>query len=414
MMSCPTPLRLRLAAVLAAASLAGSTAAEASPAESPPARFGDGLCAITQGTCGAPPMIAVLSAFPAELAPLVERATVRETVRVGDRVLRVGTLGDVPVVLGLLGIGLVNAANTTKLVLDRFDVDALVISGVAGSPQRIGDVTAPDTWVEDDGASHPADPALLAIAREVAADPSVTFEKCTPYPLANPDQTVCLGFDPQLVVGGTGQSSDPFHGQPFACVPGGNDVFGCDVATGTTASVRGVVSPSAATDEPEASDMETAAVARETQARGVPFIAFRAVSDGAGDPLNLPGFPTQFFAYYRLAADNAAAVTTAFVTRWGEGRKLGRAGKPRPLEVGASCDWERLATPACSVRRHAPRPVSATVDRCCRLLAETDVDSAAVSRAWQHAARLARAAHGPLGRTCATDLSAALLERAGP
>src|SRR5262249_22363300 len=284
--------------------------------ESPPARFGDGLCAITQGTCGAPPMIAVLSAFPAELAPLVERATVRETVRVGDRVLRVGTLGDVPVVLGLLGIGLVNAANTTKLLLDRFDVDALVVSGVAGSPQRIGDVTAPDTWVEDDGASHPADPSLLAIARAVAAA-SVTFEKCTPYPLDNPVQTVCLDFDPQLVVGGTGQSSDPYQRKPFACVPGGNDVFGCDVATGTTASVPGVGSPSAATDEPEASDMETAAVAREAQARGVPFIAFRAVSDGAGDPLGLPGFPAQFFAYYRLAADNAAAATTAFVTQWG-------------------------------------------------------------------------------------------------
>src|SRR5262249_12607784 len=169
----PTSLCLRLAAMLAAASLAGSTAVDASTAESPPARFGDGLCAITQGTCGAPPMIAVLSAFPAELAPLIERATVRETVRVGDRVLRVGTLGDVPVVLGLLGIGLVNAANTTKLVLDRFDVDALIVSGVAGSPQRIGDVTAPDTWVEDDGASHPVDPTLLAIAREVAADPGV-------------------------------------------------------------------------------------------------------------------------------------------------------------------------------------------------------------------------------------------------
>src|SRR5262249_56535861 len=133
MMSCPPPLRLRLAAVLAAASLAGSTAAEASPAESPPAPFGDGLCAITQGTCDAPPMIAVLSAFPAELAPLVERATVRETVRVGDRVLRVGTLGDVPVVLGLLGIGLVNDANKKKMVLDRLDEDEQGVSGVAGS-----------------------------------------------------------------------------------------------------------------------------------------------------------------------------------------------------------------------------------------------------------------------------------------
>jgi nucleoside phosphorylase len=66
--------------------------------------------------------------------------------------------------------------------------------------------------------------------------------------------------------------------------------------------------------EPLASaDMESAAVAREAARHGLPFIAFRAVSDGPGDPLNLPGFPAQFFAYYRLAADNAAAAAAAFV-----------------------------------------------------------------------------------------------------
>ena len=49
--------------------------------------------------------------------------------------------------------------------------------------------------------------------------------------------------------------------------------------------------------------------------RGVPFIAFRAVSDGEGDPLNLRGFPDQFYAYYPLAAHNAAAAAEAFVSR---------------------------------------------------------------------------------------------------
>ena len=30
----------------------------------------------------------------------------------------------------------------------------------------------------------------------------------------------------------------------------------------------------------------------------------------------LPGFPSQFFVYKQLAADNAAAVTLAFVDAW--------------------------------------------------------------------------------------------------
>ena len=53
--------------------------------------------------------------------------------------------------------------------------------------------------------------------------------------------------------------------------------------------------------------------ARGAAVRGLPFIAFRAVSDGEGDPLGVPGFPAQFFAYYRLAARNATAATVAFL-----------------------------------------------------------------------------------------------------
>jgi hypothetical protein len=37
------------------------------------------------------------------------------------------------------------------------------------------------------------------------------------------------------------------------------------------------------------------------------------VSDGAGDPLGLPGFPSQFVVYRQLAANNAAAVTLALL-----------------------------------------------------------------------------------------------------
>src|SRR5262249_59929832 len=203
-------------------------------------------------------------------------------------------------------------------------------------------------------------------------------------------------------------------GRPSTCILAGRGILGCDVVPGCAAAAGAV--GLATSDEPDAVDEETAAVAREARARGVPFIAFRAVSDSdrSSDPLGLPGFPLQFFAYYRLAADNAAAATAAFVTRWGEGRKLGRPGKARPSAARASCDWERLATPSCSVRRHAPRRVRTTVDRCCRLLARTDVDDAAVSRGWQRAARLARRARAAVGRKCATDLSAALLERARP
>jgi adenosylhomocysteine nucleosidase len=64
---------------------------------------------------------------------------------------------------------------------------------------------------------------------------------------------------------------------------------------------------------PYVKDMETAAVARVAAEHGVPFIAFRAASDGTSDPLGLTKPFAQFFVYYRLAARNAAAATVGFL-----------------------------------------------------------------------------------------------------
>lgn len=266
------------------------------------------------------PTIAVLGAMPSELAPLVARATVRETRVIDGRAFHSGELGGVPVVLAMTGIGMVNAAETTRLLLEHFAVAGVVFSGVAGSPHRIADVTVPLAWSEPGGASVACDAAWLDAARRAADDGARALERCTPYPLDAPDaQLVCLPFAPAIVVSGRGESADPFGGARVECRPGGNDVFGCDPALGAQAtSVRAGIAPDAgfaphAQADEVTVDMETAAAAREAAARGVRFIAFRAVSDGAEDPLGLPGFPAQFFAYYRLAATNAAIAVTAFL-----------------------------------------------------------------------------------------------------
>ena len=378
-------------AVVLAARMAGAALV-------PPTKFGDGVCAIADSTCGSPPMLAVVSAFPAELEAVLAHATVHETLVIGDRVLRVGTLGDVPAVFALLGIGLVNAGTTTDLVLDHFDVAGVVLSGVAGSATHaIGDVTVPATWLEADGASHPVDPSFLQIASAVA--PGVQLERCAPIPPVPPGPITCLPQQPTVIVGGTGESDDPFDGKPFPCQHNSNPVFGCDIAGGVTAAAV----PAAATDQLAAEDMETAAVARETQARGVPFIAFRAVSD--------KDFST-FLDDYQLAADNAAAVAAAFVERWGSGRAV-TAGTVEPSGPRATCTWPRVATPACATGDKAPRSLTAAVDRCCRLLAAEPVNSKKVDRAWRRAARLAKQARHKLGKTCVQALSMALRKRGG-
>jgi hypothetical protein len=148
--------------------------------------------------------------------------------------------------------------------------------------------------------------------------------------------TVSVTHRPRVEVGGAGETTDPFSGRALPCVPGGGDVFGCEpcavqaTATRDAQHFAGGAAPfvdpaffagyfsssSSGAGKYVAEDEETAAVADVAAARQVPFVGFRAVSDGGGDPLGLPGFPVQFFYYRQLAADNAASVTLAFLAAY--------------------------------------------------------------------------------------------------
>ena len=268
----------------------------------------------------APQRFAVLSTFPAEMAPLLAQMTIDHTEIVNGRMFRIGTLAGVPVVLGVTGIGLLNAANTTRELLDRFEVAGVILSAVAGgTDQQIGDVAVLKAFALKDGTTYAADQQWLAQVSTLAASGKVDLERCTVVANPPPTDPVCLPQQPAVRVGGIGLSSDPYGDTPFACMPGGADLYGCDLPAGaeTTglpgerATLKTVTTADATM--PVTMDMETAAIARETQAHGLPFIGFRAISDGGtGDPLGSRGF-LQFAIYYRFAARNAAALTVAFL-----------------------------------------------------------------------------------------------------
>jgi hypothetical protein len=89
---------------------------------SPNARGGSGrpgLCATGAAERAAPAYIAVVSAYPAELAPIAAATAIEETVQIGARSYYVGRLGGVSVLLGLTGIGIVNATDTARSLLAR-------------------------------------------------------------------------------------------------------------------------------------------------------------------------------------------------------------------------------------------------------------------------------------------------------
>lgn len=296
------------------------------------------------------PRLLVLSAYPGEIDKIITTATVRDAVVVDGRSFYVGRLNGNDVVMALSGIGLVNAERTTRTAIDRFRcgtataIKGIVFSGVAGGRSNIGDVTVPSRWTIDDGKTWFAtDPTMFAVARAVIGSGGLRLTDQVPL-----GDLACVGIDPRLVnpitmptppqimTGGDGKSADTFGGRAFPCVPGGGDVFGCEPCRAPTHQSPDVVrfvndaapfadpnffldnlrSPTPSSTDWVAEDMETAAVARVATQSGIPFIAFRAMSDGKGDPLMLPGFPFQFFVYRQLAADNAATVALAFLRAW--------------------------------------------------------------------------------------------------
>jgi hypothetical protein len=291
----------------------------------------------------------ILSAMPIEIGPIYAKTRVEKTVTADGHDFFVGTLQSHDVVLSLTGIGPVNAAHRAEQALKLFacngrpGFDGIVFSGVAGG-DWIGNVTVPVRWTLDKGKTFiPVDKRMLAAARTVAAS-HVALEQQAPAGdpacgcVVSPQAvgTVSVTHKPTIEVGGNGETTDPFSGRALPCAPGGGDVAGCepcalqgDHATQGQQFATGVapfVDPSfftgyGASTAPGkghyvAEDEETAAVATAAAHARVPFLGFRAVSDGGGDPLGLPGFPVQFFYYRQLAADNAATVTLAFLTKW--------------------------------------------------------------------------------------------------
>ena len=293
----------------------------------------------------------VLTAFPAEADAILARTTLDENpvVVVHGRHYYLGTLGGKKVIVAMTGIGMENATDTTETALSHFtpesgtSIDAVVFAGVAGGSGRteIGDVAVPARWTDDDGATwHAVDRGMLAAANTLTVDLESTGT------IGDPACRICgplsrvplidLNREPQLFVGGDGSSDDNNNGTAFPSIPLGGAIFGPQPLAAPDYSplftgnffralgpflVRGVVSNITgfitATSPPvDAVDQETAAAQQVADAHGIPFIGIRGMSDGPGDPLNLPGYPFTFFVYKQIAADNAAIVAEAFLETW--------------------------------------------------------------------------------------------------
>ncbi|PHY17535.1 5'-methylthioadenosine/S-adenosylhomocysteine nucleosidase [Caulobacter sp. BP25] len=270
------------------------------------------------------PRVAVISAFPPEIGALNAATKDPKTFDVHGVKFMTGQMEGKPVVVFLSGVSMVNAAMTTQMALDRFNITRIVFSGIAGGVDEgldIGDVVVADRWAQnlesafaretdkgfevspsirnstlpnygmifpraivlpsdsdslrDGRVWFPSDPALLETAKQVAA--SVALQRCA--------ADKCLVHPPKVVIGGAGVSAPVFL-----------DNAGYRKYLRSTFEARVV-------------DMESAAVAHVALVNKTPFIAFRSLSDLAGGGAGA----NEMHTFMALASDNSATVVKAFV-----------------------------------------------------------------------------------------------------
>lgn len=106
--------------------------------------------------------VGIIGAMGVEVEKLKGRLeNCRESVFAG-RSFYEGKLNGTDVVVVCAGIGKVNAAITTQLLIDRFDVESVINTGIAGGAHpgiKVRDVVISDVVVY-----HDMDPRILAIS----------------------------------------------------------------------------------------------------------------------------------------------------------------------------------------------------------------------------------------------------------
>lgn len=212
-----------------------------------------------------PKPLAILTAIPEEIGAFGTHFVPTGTETVGGVPIHRGMLDGRPVVLAESGIGKVNGALATTILLDRYQARGLLFSGVAGGLDpslSVGDlVVATDVIQHDYG-------ALVNEAFEVFRAGVI------PFPSSRGELALHAPID---LLARARHALAGVEGVAFGRVLTGDTYLGCG------ATRERLFAQFAA----KAIDMESAAVAQVATAFGIPWLVFRALSDLAGEDSHL-------------------------------------------------------------------------------------------------------------------------------
>lgn len=249
-----------------------------------------------------PDPVGVICALPEEidhLRPLLSEADSRELAGLS---FEHGLLADTPVVLAECGIGKVNAAIVSTLLIQQFGCGALMMVGVAGALDeslRVGDIVIADSALQYDyGAMtdqriKPYPPGVPPLPG-MEAPPAIPMLPSVFSDAKRLSETVDLPELDTAVIGGA-VHKPALH---FGPVVSGDAFLNCAATRRRLqAETGGLVI-----------EMEGAAMAQVAVRFDVPWLIIRAVSDLAGDDSHL-----DFTAFGREAARVTAPLVEALV-----------------------------------------------------------------------------------------------------
>ncbi len=233
----------------------------------------------------------ILGAFPEEVKFLLSHLENKTEFVVQRISFTEGILNGQHVVIAQTGIGKVNAALTTILLIEHFHPKSILFTGIAGAinPDLLpGDLVIGTTLAHHDyGTLKPE-----GITRRPTRDPSSMQEN----PIFFPSDTSLIR---RAQVAGKQLLLEKINASSGSRTP--------KIITGAIVTGDVFVSSEPATKElrkymnAEATEMEGAAVAQVSYQQQVPFLVIRSISDNAGNTAL-----TDIKDFYQIAARNSA------------------------------------------------------------------------------------------------------------
>ncbi|UQD52832.1 5'-methylthioadenosine/S-adenosylhomocysteine nucleosidase [Bacillus methanolicus] len=226
--------------------------------------------------------IAIIGAMEEEVALLREKMEERSVEIIAGCEYTSGILDGVSVVLLRSGIGKVNAAMSTSILLERFKPDYVINTGSAGglNPElNVGDIV-----ISTEVRHHDVD--VTAFGYEYGQVPQLPAAFEADHKLVQIAETSAKEIKDIQVVKGLIATGDSFMNDPERVEVIRNKFTGL-----------------------QAVEMEAAAIAQVAYQFGCPFVVIRSLSDIAGKESNV-----SFEQYLEKAAANSAALVMKIVS----------------------------------------------------------------------------------------------------